>query len=108
MGSARAVAAAPGRRSDLHKLHTKERRPPGWWRALALGRVRSHGYMRQTPRTWQTRMRLCDGSRQKVNASQRTLSPEFPHTADTAPEYTGPHDDAYGDIVAMVKACEQV
>ena len=73
-GLARAVAADPGRRSDLHKLHTKEKRPPGWWRALALRCVWSHGYMRQTPRTWQTRMRLCDGSMQKVNASQCTLS----------------------------------
>ena len=32
-------------------------------------------------------------------------SPELPPNADTAPEHAGPHDDAYGDIVAMVAKC---
>ena len=36
--------------SDLHKLNTKEKRPP-WWRALPTRDVCGHGYDCHAPRT---------------------------------------------------------
>ena len=55
---------------DLHKHHTKEKRPP-WWRALPTRDVCGHGYDCHAPRTWWTRTRPASRLTHTLTTSKR-------------------------------------